>query len=286
MYIYLSLILITILSFSYVILDIYNYNKIKIVYEKKYFTSNFQNQIYSFFIYFTQIHYSKLSKILNTQIKISIKNLYGEGKFIFHEIIFISKKICHLFYILILLLYSFVLLKENIILLSIIPILFLYSKIQDKAQIDLYEKEKKNFKNDLPSFISRLTLLINSGIRLRPAINYIINNSSGEVVNKMKNVNTLINNGISEIEAYDSILKRSDDILIRKFILNIVQNIQKGGDDLEKILDLMKKESDEFRKTQIVLKTQEANSKLLIPNLFIFSGILLMVMLPILLNAI
>ncbi|MFM1525452.1 MULTISPECIES: type II secretion system F family protein [Helcococcus] len=215
-----------------------------------------------------------------------MKNLYGEDNLKYQEILFLSMKIC-IIYNLILLFLILISVYYNILLLFLFIIfIFTLNYYINVSQIIKYEKQKKKFKNDLPAFISRLSLMINSGIQLRVSIEFIINNSSGEVVEKLKLVNSLIKNGMSEIEAYNLILSRTDDLLIRKFIGNIVQNFEKGGDDLEDVLIMIKKDGDEFRKNDLILKTQEANRKLLIPNIIIFIGILLMVMIPILLNVV
>ncbi|TFF64257.1 hypothetical protein EQF91_07960 [Helcococcus ovis] len=193
-------------------------------------------------------------------------------------------KICILYNLIILFLFLISIFYNFLLLVLFLIFIFIFNHYINTINIIKYEKQKKKFKNDLPAFISRLSLMINSGIQLRVAIDFITNNSNGEVVESLKLVNSLIKNGMSEVEAYNLILSRTDDLLIRKFISNIIQNIEKGGDDLENILKMVKKEGDEFRKNDLILKTQEANRKLLIPNIIIFIGILLMVMIPILLN--
>lgn len=235
------------------------------------------------FYYFGKENYRFTSKIVSSKIKIYIKNLFQKNSY-HKEIELIGMKLMYTFYftLKILILFSFV--KNYFILIIGIVFIFLFNSFLDSNILNLYKVEKVKFKNDLPSYITRLTLLINSGIRIRTAIDFIAENTNGEVTEKMKNVKKLIYNGMSEEEAYNTILMNTDDILIRKFISNIINNIKKGGDDIEKTLSLMKKESDEFKKAQIILRTQEANRKLLFPNLLIFMGIMIMVMLPILFN--
>ncbi|MFM1514561.1 type II secretion system F family protein [Helcococcus ovis] len=221
---------------------------------------------------------------MSPKLKIVIKNLYGEENLKYQEILFISIKICILYNLIILFLFLISIFYNFLLFVLFLIFIFIFNHYINTINIIKYEKQKKKFKNDLPAFISRLSLMINSGIQLRVAIDFITNNSNGEVVESLKLVNSLIKNGMSEVEAYNLILSRTDDLLIRKFISNIIQNIEKGGDDLENILKMVKKEGDEFRKNDLILKTQEANRKLLIPNIIIFIGILLMVMIPILLN--
>lgn len=271
-------------SFIFLIFLIYSYIK---RYNIKNCESLIKNKMLRVFLapfyYISKENYKLSSFMISAKIKIYMKNLF-QKKSNHEEIKLISIKLMYTFYftLIILILFSFI--QNYFILIIGIVFIFLFNSFLDSGIFNLYKLEKEKFKNDLPSYITRLILLINSGIRIRTAINFISENATGEVAKKMTNVKKLVQNGMSEEEAYNTILMNTDDILIRKFISNIINNIKKGGDDIEKTLSLMKKESDEFKKSQTILKTQEANRKLLFPNLLIFMGIMIMVMLPILLN--
>lgn len=139
-------------------------------------------------------------------------------------------------------------------------------------------------KSDLPNFVSRLSLMLESGINLRDSLNYIVEKSNDGISQNIAEVLTMVKNGMSEEEAFNSISIKNEDILIRKFISSIVQNFKTGSDDINQSLTLIKKETNEYRKTQVILESQEVNRKLLIPNIVIFVGIMLTVMLPVLLN--
>lgn len=283
-YIYLSIL--SLLIFLYFYISFKNKKEISEIIDLEYFGNKNINEFMSFYVFIVVNKRSYFSSLLNSKIIISIKNLYGEKLLSKYETIFLSKKLAILSSLIAAMLLLNAIFDNGLILIASLIFIFLTSKLVDSRQLDLYKKHRDNLKSDLPAFISRLSLLINSGIKLRESINYISENSQGELVDMFNYIKELINNGYSELEAYNEFLLRNDDILIRKFITNIVSNLQKGGDDLEKILELMKKESDEYKKTNLILKTQEATGKLLIPNLIIFTGILIMVMLPILLNVI
>lgn len=278
------MILFTIIILTSNIFYIINYKKIISIKDTFDYKSEWKNNLILPFNYLVNKYYYFFSKLVSPKLKIVIKNLYGEENLKYQEILFISIKICILYNLIILFLFLISIFYNFLLFVLFLIFIFIFNHYINTINIIKYEKQKKKFKNDLPAFISRLSLMINSGIQLRVAIDFITNNSNGEVVESLKLVNSLIKNGMSEVEAYNLILSRTDDLLIRKFISNIIQNIEKGGDDLENILKMVKKEGDEFRKNDLILKTQEANRKLLIPNIIIFIGILLMVMIPILLN--
>lgn len=243
-----------------------------------------QKEILIPFLYISNKYIDILSKLLSTKLVIAIKNLYGEENLKENLIILISKKLFSSFILINIVLILFSYINQEVVLIGGIFFVIIYSFLLDTKIMNDYKMQNKKFKNDLPNFITRLSLLINLGISLRTAIGFIAQNSDGEVVDKFNKVKKLIDNGMSEEEAYNTILVKTNDILIRKFISNLMQNIKTGGDDLEEKLELIKKETNDYRKSQMIFRAQEANRKLLIPNLFIFLGIMLMVMVPVLLS--
>lgn len=144
---------------------------------------------------------------------------------------------------------------------------------------------KNNIQLELPKLLTKLSLLIDSGINYRDSIDLIIDNGNGTLYDELGIVKALIDNGKNEKEAYSNLARISEDMLVKKFISMILQNIYKGDEDFSINLKELKKESFEQKKNFIINKTQKAGQKLLFPNLIIFMGIMIMVMIPILLNA-
>lgn len=280
---YITLSMATILILIYLIYCILNRVSIKNIDESQ--KENILRNIYSPFRIFIIKNMNLANKLVGSKLKIVFRNMYGENNQEF-QINYLSKKIFILSHMFLLLLILYPIIDQIIVLISGITFIIVFNFFLDKNQSLMYKQKQEKLKGNLPNFISRLILMLGAGINLRSSINYILLMSEGEIVESFNLAHSYISNGYSESEAYNLVLNRTDDILIRKFISSILQNLEKGGDDLESLLSLIKKESDEYKKTQIILKTQQANRKLLIPNLLIFTGIMLMVMLPILLNAI
>ena len=274
---FISLSISTLVIFSFIIFNIIRRKEINSINHR-------QKEILIPFLYISNKYIDILSKLLSTKLVIAIKNLYGEENLKENLIILISKKLFSSFILINIVLILFSYINQEVVLIGGIFFVIIYSFLLDTKIMNDYKMQNKKFKNDLPNFITRLSLLINLGISLRTAIGFIAQNSDGEVVDKFNKVKKLIDNGMSEEEAYNTILVKTNDILIRKFISNLMQNIKTGGDDLEEKLELIKKETNDYRKSQMIFKAQEANRKLLIPNLFIFLGIMLMVMVPVLLS--
>lgn len=223
-------------------------------------------------------------KLINSKLKIILRNLYGDLLLNYNITLFLANKIMYLFYFTIIFFMIYPLINNILVLILVLIFIILinfYFNIELKIK---YSNYKNLIKNDLPNIISRLSLLIQAGIPLRKSIDIILINESSNNNIYLREIDELVKNGLSERKAYDIMISRSDDILIRKFLSLIIQNLEKGSDTITQSLDLLKKETDEFRRTNTIIKTQEANRKLLIPNIIIFIGIMLMIMIPILIN--
>lgn len=222
------------------------------------------------------------NRLINTKLKIILRNQYGDSLLNYNITNFASKKIMYSFYLICinLMIYPII---HNLLIFILILIFIIFINLYFDFDIKIkYSEYKNSIKNDLPNIISRMSLLIQSGIPTRECINIVSRFEKEE--SYLKKINTLVSNGMSENEAYNLMISRSDDILIRKFLSILLQNLEKGSDNITDSLDLLRKESDEFRRNNIIIKTQEANRKLLIPNIMVFLGIMLMIMVPIILN--
>lgn len=222
------------------------------------------------------------NRLINTKLKIILRNQYGDLLLNYNITNFASKKIMYSFYLICInfMIYPII---HNLLIFILILIFIIFINLYFDFDIKIkYSKYKNSIKNDLPNIISRMSLLIQSGIPTRECINIVSRFEKEE--SYLKKINTLVSNGMSENESYNLMISRSDDILIRKFLSILLQNLEKGSDNITDSLDLLRKESDEFRRNNIIIKSQEANRKLLIPNIMVFLGIMLMIMVPIILN--
>lgn len=155
------------------------------------------------------------------------------------------------------------------------------------AYIDLSLKDKLTERHqeilmDLPQVLSKLTLLVNSGMVLREAWTKTALTGKRVLYQEMQNTSIEMENGVMEIEAYKNFADRCSVKETRKFASLIIQNIQKGNEELAFFLKDMSDEMWEMKKNQVKQKGEAANSKLLFPVLLIFIGILVLILVPIL----
>lgn len=259
-----------------------NKKSIQKIEERLAVSKEMEHKLISPFFEFLYKNQKIANRLINTKLKIILRNQYGDSLLNYNITNFASKKIMYSFYLICinLMIYPII---HNLLIFILILIFIIFINLYFDFDIKIkYSKYKNSIKNDLPNIISRMSLLIQSGIPTRECINIVSRFEREE--SYLKKINALVSNGMSENEAYNLMISRSDDILIRKFLSILLQNLEKGSDNITDSLDLLRKESDEFRRNNIIIKTQEANRKLLIPNIMVFLGIMLMIMVPIILN--
>lgn len=133
---------------------------------------------------------------------------------------------------------------------------------------------------DMPQMLSKLTLLVNSGMVVREAWKKVAYGGEREIYIEMQMTVQEMQNGISELEAYRNFAERCSIKQIRRFASTMIQNMQKGNAEISYFLREMSDEMWEEKKHLVKRKGEAANSKLVLPTTMIFMGILIMIMLP------
>lgn len=146
------------------------------------------------------------------------------------------------------------------------------------------EKKRDEILSDYPEVLSKLTLLVNAGMVIREAWTKVAATSDRALYQEMKVTSEEMRNGVSELDAFYNFSQRCAVKEIRKFSSVLSQNIQKGGTELAMSLRYMSEESWEEKKHAAKRKGEAASSKLMIPLLIMFIGILLMIIVPIFAN--
>lgn len=140
------------------------------------------------------------------------------------------------------------------------------------------------FMDEFPNAVSTIALLVNSGMILREAWREVSLSSETELYLEMRRVNEDIDNGVAEIDALYNFGNRCVTPEIKKFTATVVQGLEKGSRDLAIALRNQTDELWELKKQNILKRGELASSKLMIPLMIMFVGILIMVMGPIMTN--
>lgn len=149
------------------------------------------------------------------------------------------------------------------------------SKIKKKSAIYL---------KDFPNVVSTIALLVNAGMMLREAWAEVAYSSAGDLYDQMQRVSEDMENGMSESDALYAFSLRCATPEIKKFTSFIVQGLEKGNKDLAFSLKNQSDELWEMKKQRVLQQGDLAASKLLIPIMVMFIGILVIVMGPIMTN--
>lgn len=150
---------------------------------------------------------------------------------------------------------------------------------------ELDEKiKKRNFyiQYDFPDFLNKLVLLINAGMTVPRAWEKIVKDRKNMTpLYEELNITYLeIQNGKPEMEALEDFARRCRVKEITKFITLIMQNLRKGNGELIPLLKLQSDECWELRKSMAKRLGEEASTKLVLPLMIMFVGILVIVILP------
>lgn len=151
----------------------------------------------------------------------------------------------------------------------------------DLALFDKLTARRQEILLDLPQVLSKLTLLVNSGMVLRDAWKRVSITGERVLYQEMQNTNLEMENGVAEIDAYRNFAERCNVKEIRKFTSLIIQNLNKGNEELAYFMKDLSDEMWEVKKSQVKQKGEKANTQLLFPMMLILIGILIMVMVPV-----
>jgi len=150
---------------------------------------------------------------------------------------------------------------------------------------ELDEKIKKrnfNIRYDFPDFLNKMVLLINAGMTVPRAWEKIVRDRKNmtPLYEELRRTYIEIKNGKPEMEAYEDFAKRCRVKEITKFITAVIQNLKKGNSDLVPLLKLQSNECWQLRKNMAKKLGEEASTKLVLPLMIMFVGILIIVTLP------
>ena len=145
-------------------------------------------------------------------------------------------------------------------------------------------KRSEEMLRDFSNVVSKLALLTNAGMILREAWTEIAFSGETTIYREMQTSVEEMNNGISEIDAIFRFGKRCIIPEIKKFSSTIVQGLVKGNNELAMMLQAQSREAWMLKKQDIHRQGEKAASRLLIPVVIMFVGILIMVIVPIFTN--
>lgn len=146
------------------------------------------------------------------------------------------------------------------------------------------QKRSDELLSDFSDVVSKLALLVNSGMILREAWERVAYSNEGQIYAEMRTSIMDMQNGKAEIDALFEFGQRCMLPEIKKFSSTLIQGMTKGNSELAPMMTQQSKEVWAMKKQRVHRQGELANSKLLLPICLTFVGILIMVIVPIFSN--
>lgn len=160
--------------------------------------------------------------------------------------------------------------------LAALAVVYLSEEFKDKLN-----ERRSELLMQFPQVLSKMTLLVNSGMVLREAWQKVSMSGTGILYTEMQYTSTELQNGVSEWDAYYAFGERCALKEMKKFAAVVTQGLSKGSSELTIILKDMSDEMWETKRNLVKRKGESSAGKLLGPTAMIFVGILIMIIAPI-----
>lgn len=138
--------------------------------------------------------------------------------------------------------------------------------------------------SDFSDVVSKLALLTNAGMIVREAWEEVAYTGDSIFYKEMQIAVDDMKNGYSEADALYKFGSRCIIPEIKKFVSTIIQGIEKGNSELTRMLEQQSSEVWGLKKQEVRRQGEKAASKLILPMMMMFIGILIMVIVPIFSN--
>lgn len=165
------------------------------------------------------------------------------------------------------------------ILLSLAIIYAIYDELDDSIK-----KRRKNISKQFPGVVSKLALLVTSGMIMDRAWKLTAHSDDREIYREMKHTSNEIDNLVNSAVAYSNFINRCNTKETAKLAGAIMQNLTKGNAEIGKLLREMAREAWLERRHKAKRDAERANSLLMIPTMMLFLAVLIMLMVPIVLS--
>ena len=130
---------------------------------------------------------------------------------------------------------------------------------------------------EFPNMVTKLSLMISSGMILREAWETAGQSTKGVLHNLILESCEEMKNGISESEAFHRFGVRSNSKEMKKFAAELIQGMERGNFELAAVLIQQSSELWELKRQKMLQKGEQAATKLVIPTTIMFGGLLLVI---------
>lgn len=142
-------------------------------------------------------------------------------------------------------------------------------------------KRSEEIEASFPQAVSKMALLTVAGIEVNTA--WKLTSESGETTLYEEMARVLIDlaNNVSPTDAYSKFIARCNNKYTTKLATAIIQNISKGNSEIVTLFKQLNDESWMEHKHSARRMGEKISSKLMIPTMLMFAGILIMIIVPV-----
>jgi len=165
---------------------------------------------------------------------------------------------------------------------SLLVLVLVYAMYDELS--DLVRKRRCSIIRQFPNVVSKLALLVTSGMIMDRAWKETAYSQETELYREMRKTSKELDNLVSPEAAYSNFINRCSTKESAKLASAIMQNLSKGNAEIGRLLKDMAREAWQERRHTAKRDAEKANSKLMIPTMLLFLAILVMLMVPIAMN--
>ncbi len=129
----------------------------------------------------------------------------------------------------------------------------------------------------LAEVVSTMAILLNSGMILREVWMLVSRSGDTAIYRLMQEAADNMKNGMSESDAIYRFGRLSGSSEVQKFTTAMLQNIEKGGSELTNFMENQSSELWNTKRQRMLQSGERAATKLLMPTMLIFVGVLIIV---------
>jgi len=149
---------------------------------------------------------------------------------------------------------------------------------------DMVRKRQKSISREFPNVVSKLALLVTSGMIMDRAWKETSYSGETELYQEMRKTSQELDNLVSPETAFSNFINRCNTKESARLASAIMQNLSKGNAQIGKLFKDMAREAWQERRHSAKRDAEKANSKLMIPTMLLFLAILVMLMVPVAMN--
>lgn len=161
---------------------------------------------------------------------------------------------------------------------------------QKEQEVKKQREKQRELEYAYPMMVEEFLLLLGSGMTTKNVWNHIVSNyekqkdvgkkKKNELYEQMAITNCQMQEGISELSAYERFSNRCNNPRCRRFILLLTQYVQKGTRGMSLALEEEARIALEERKANVRKKGEEAGTKLVFPMLLMLFVVIVIMMVP------